>query len=411
MLVTHTETGNPIHLTYCLNIHRGETWQENFAAIQTHACHVRDCICGEQPFGLGLRLSAQAARELIDGDRLRYFRDFLQDNRLYAFTINGFPYGRFHGTVVKDQVYAPDWAAPERLTYTRQLAEILSGVLPENMVGTISTVPGAYRCRHDISRLNTIIRNLMCMVADLADLERRTGRRVMLALEPEPDCIWDRTSDVLDLFGSLLPREGYPLLSRLPGVHSDDTETYVSRHLGVCLDTCHQAVLYEDPADSLQRLASTGISVGKIQLSAAPRTLCTDPALARMRSFLDPCYLHQSAIREETGAVRRYPDLEPALAAAADCGPACEFRTHFHIPLVVEKWGEIESTSALLNKRFWDQVRIGGISQLEVETYTFEVLPESLRDCPVEQSIADELRWVLRRLNPGTDSASGGGKS
>ncbi|MCB1092773.1 MAG: hypothetical protein KDL87_14650, partial [Verrucomicrobiae bacterium] len=116
-----------IHLGYCTNIHRGETWEETFRGLDEYTLRVRAAVCpADVPYGIGLRLSADAAAELAaDSGKVDDFRRWLDRNGCYVFTINGFPYGKFHGTRVKEQVYAPDWTTTERLEYTNRLFDLL----------------------------------------------------------------------------------------------------------------------------------------------------------------------------------------------------------------------------------------------------------------------------------------------
>ncbi|MGH7947499.1 MAG: metabolite traffic protein EboE, partial [Opitutaceae bacterium] len=112
-----------IHLAYCTNVHRGENWEETFAALERHLLPVRRRVAPGRSYAIGLRLGQRAAAELTRRDNLLAFQRWLQRHECYVFTINGFPYGNFHGSRVKEQVYAPDWSTPERVAYTQQLFE------------------------------------------------------------------------------------------------------------------------------------------------------------------------------------------------------------------------------------------------------------------------------------------------
>jgi len=139
--------GGAFHLTYCSNIHPGESWPEVRAALGATLPAVRARLQVEGPLGIGLRLSAAAAEELERAESLEEFRDFLRRGNYYVFTINGFPYGAFHGTRVKERVYLPDWRDPARIHYSDRLARILAALMDggPDVTGTISTVPGAFR--------------------------------------------------------------------------------------------------------------------------------------------------------------------------------------------------------------------------------------------------------------------------
>src|SRR4051812_23941199 len=134
-----------IHLAYCTNVHRGETWAETFAALERHTLPVRRRVAEGRPYAIGLRLGQRAATELAQPGELAAFQRWLEKHDCYVFTINGFPYGSFHGARVKEQVYAPDWSTAERVAYTRQLFVLLDQLAPKRAAGSVSTVPLTFK--------------------------------------------------------------------------------------------------------------------------------------------------------------------------------------------------------------------------------------------------------------------------
>ena len=361
------------HLTYCTNIHPGESWAEVRANLETHVLAVKQRVCPEAPFGVGLRLSAQAARE-VDAPALRRWLDA---NGLYVFTINGFPYGRFHGTSVKADVYRPDWLEDERLVYTNRLADVLAELLPDGVDGSVSTVPGCFKPRADANAAYAIAARLAAHASYLADLERRTGKRVVLALEPEPCCLLETIAETVELFATHLAAPS------------------VRRYVGVCLDTCHAAVEFEDMRASVAALRAAGIAIAKVQLSAglvvAPPDRTGREALA---PFHDTVYLHQVVARRGDAFVR-HVDLPVALAAEPGDD---EWRIHFHVPIFRGELGAFASTQAWLADLLGEHRAQPLSTHLEVETYTWDVLPAEYRDEPIADAIARELRWVMERL-------------
>ena len=191
-----------VHLTYCTNIHAGESWDEVRDSLEAHLPRIKAQVSPDAPLGLGLRLSAIAARTLGAPAAFDELRTLLSRHDFYVFTINAFPYGPFHGTRVKEDVYQPDWLTHERLTYTDQTAEILAGLLPERMIGSVSTVPGTFKAvaakRPDAARA---MADMMARhAAALVKLQRRTGREIVLALEPEPCCFLETVEETLAFF-------------------------------------------------------------------------------------------------------------------------------------------------------------------------------------------------------------------
>lgn len=386
----------PLHLTYCLNVHPGETLADVRASIATHATDVRRTICPDRLFGLGLRLGRQAVSELAAPATLSEFRAFLADHGLYAFTLNGFPYGTFHGQAVKTDVYRPDWTDPRRLDYTRDLADCLAGLLPAGLDGSISTVPLSYKAwPQDTAAQSRLFDHLAALVAHLHRLRLRTGCEIHLGFEPEPDCTLESTPETVAWFEGPLDREATPRLANLLGCSRAEATALLRRHVGVCLDTCHLAIQFEDLADSLATLVQHGIRISKVQLSAALECESTAAARPRLAAFVDPVYLHQVKARGPGAGLTSFPDL-PAALASDDV--AALWRVHFHVPLYFEGDTVLRSTAAALDARFWQIVTAAPISHLEIETYTFHVLPPSLQSGGVARSIAREFEWVLPRL-------------
>ena len=312
-----------------------------------------------------------------------------------------------HSTVPPSRpaVYEPDWSKPERLIYTGRLAEILAALLPEGAAGNISTVPVGYqnpssaeiqrRAGAEEQRMAVCVRQLVVMAEFLDDLSIRKNRDIVLALEPEPDCLLETTNDVIHWFEDELLYQGIRWLSNNRQRTRDEAEALLRRHIGICLDTCHFAVAFEDPLTALTRFESAGLRVARIQLSAALRTTVSEDALQRLRAFIDPVYLHQTKIRLPRGQIVAYPDLTEATLDAAREQTDCELRTHFHVPLYFEGDGVLASTHTDLTPAFFEHVRARRIP-LEVETYTFDVLPPDLRAPTVVDSLVRELEWASR---------------
>jgi sugar phosphate isomerase/epimerase len=399
MTVMHIRNQPPLHLTYCLNVHPGETWAENLAAIRTATLAVRDRVSADRPLGLGLRLSQAAVETLGDPTQLHDFRAFLADNGLYAFTINGFPYGAFHGRAVKDNVYRPDWSTPERRDYTLQLARVLTSLLPEGADGSISTLPLSYKLwPASPERMGQILINLADTVAELHRLHERSGKEIHLGLEPEPDCTLETTDEVIRFFEGPLATEGAARLMAQLGCSRPEAAGLIRRHLGICFDTCHLALQFEPLATSLNRLHRHGIRLSKIQLSSALETHPTGIARRQLADFSDPVYLHQVKALDTTDrTLSGFPDL-PAALASPDATASALWRVHFHVPLYFENYGELHSTARSLDNDFWEHLVRLPVSHLEIETYTFHVLPPALQAGGAAASIVREFEWVRPRL-------------
>ncbi len=402
--------GAGVHLTYCSNIHPGESWAEVRANFDRFVLAVRDRLDVGGDFGIGLRLSARAASELSVPAALAEFLEFLRRERMYVFTINGFPYGTFHGARVKEGVYLPDWRDPERLRYTDQLADLLAELLPAAVPGevaiegSVSTVPGAFKpALGGQADVDAMVEHLLRHVAHLVALRERTGKRVALALEPEPHCFLETVAETIEFF--MRDLHGGAAVERtmvLTGLGRDAAARALHEHLGVCLDLCHAAVEFEDAAECLADLARAGIRVHKMQISAGLRLPALDVgSLAALRSFDDPVYLHQ-VVQRRHERLDRFADLPAALASLDDAldDPLGEreWRVHFHVPIFLAELAPFASTQPFVREVLAIHRARPVSSHLEVETYTWDVLPEPFRSGSVDEAVARELSWVRMEL-------------
>ncbi|MER6377228.1 metabolite traffic protein EboE [Streptomyces mirabilis] len=351
--------GSTVHLAYCTNVHPAETLDGVLAQLRDHCEPVRRRL-GRDRLGIGLWLARDAAHALVtDPSALRGLRTALEHRGLEVVTLNGFPYEGFGAEEVKYRVYQPDWADPERLAHTTDLARVLAQLLPDDVTeGSISTLPLAWRTAYDQERATAAHTALTTLAERLDALHELTGRSLRIGLEPEPGCTVETTRDAL---------------APLTAIGHD--------RIGICVDTCHLATSFEDPHTALDALAQARVPIVKSQLSAALHA--EHPHLPEVRAALaafdEPRFLHQTRTLTAAG-LRGTDDLGEALAGDAlpDASP---WRAHFHVPLHAAPAAPLTSTLPVLRAALARLV--GGphplTHHLEVETYTWQALPPELR--------------------------------
>jgi sugar phosphate isomerase/epimerase len=394
------------HLTYCTNIHPGESWDEVFAQLKKAVPELKSRIVPSDSFGIGLRLSARAASALLKGERLPAFKKWLEHNGLYVFTMNGFPYGDFHSKQIKEEVYAPDWRREERINYTLDLVKILAYLLPEGMDGSISTSPLSYKYwlkessqREEVFQQGS--RNMAQIAYVMAQIEANQGKELHLAIEPEPDCLLENSRETVDYFQQWLFPEGSAYLSKVFGINLTEAARMLKKHIGVCYDTCHFAVEYEDPLQAIERFTQAGIRIGKVQLSAALKCMLETSdmrreASSRLKAFEESTYLHQVIERQQDGSFHYYPDLSEALPHIVK-PEAKEWRIHYHVPVFIDRFDSLRSTRSDITQSWKVLKEVEGCHHFEIETYTWEVLPEALKQDLID-SIEREFRWTLAMM-------------
>jgi hypothetical protein len=376
-----------LHLAYCTNIHRGETWLETFDALKKYTLAVRAKVAPNKPYAIGLRLSQRAAQELSGRSTLLEFQRWLEQNHCYIFTINGFPYGQFHGTRVKEKVYLPDWTSPERVAYTNLLFDLLSQLLPKDVEGSVSTVPCGFKeLVASDEQWKSIRRNIWQCIEHIARVSERSGHRLHLGLEPEPLCLLETSAEAVQFFEQMRQE------------HPDDPR--LAEHVGINYDTCHLAVEFEEPQEALGALIRSGIKISKLHLSSALKVKPTPEAREALKKFADDIYLHQVIVRGLGGRRQVYRDLGDALdQERSDSNGEAEWRIHFHVPIHSSPTPIFDNTTDhLLGVMDILQSNPGMCSHLEMETYTWEVLPAELRSRDVVEQLVAEYEWTLGRL-------------
>ncbi len=399
----HTKYG---HLTYCTNIHAGESWPDHFAALQNYFSFIKEQVSPGYPMGIGLRLSNEASIELIKEENLYNFKEWLQENNAYVFTMNGFPYGNFHRTRVKENVHTPDWLTEDRVAYTNRLFNILASLLPAGMDGGVSTNPISYRNWFQTpekfrSARKSGTENMIRVIENLIQINKSTGKILHLDVEPEPDGILETGEEFIHWFENDLLKEGIPLIEKKLNISSEEAEELIRQHLRLCYDVCHFAIGYEPHKEIIQQLLQRKIKIGKIQVSSALKASINPGNKINIKdafiNYNEPTYLHQVVAKMNDGKLLRYPDLPEAIDDNQD-DEVRQWRAHFHVPVFAKDFGLLASTRDEIEEVLTIQKNNLFTQHLEVETYTWEVLPQDLK-LPIGESICRELKWVLQILD------------
>jgi hypothetical protein len=378
-----------IHLGYCTNIHRGETWEETWSGLKNYTLRVKDRVSGDKPYGIGLRLSQQAAVELSAPGKIDEFKTWLEANGCYVFTINGFPYGSFHGTRVKEEVFKPDWSTPERLTYTNLLFDILAQLLPPGVSGSVSTLPGSHKTFGvGADELQAIFTNLRLCREHIEKVAIKSGHDLHLGLEPEPLGLFETSGETLKFFGLYFDR------------NPQDRDFF--KFVGLNYDTCHLAIEFEDAEKALSRITGAGIRLSKLHFSSALKLKPTPENVAKLPAFDEPVYFHQViASYGKDEPLRRFKDLPDALQFA-QANPGIlgeEWRVHFHIPIHAQPGGGFDSTrDHLIGAMDWLAKNSTQCQHIEMETYTWEVLPQEMRSGDVVDQLVRDYEWTLGEM-------------
>ncbi len=389
------------HLSYSTLVHPGDNWELMSQSLRTFVPQVKVRVSPNQSFGLSLRLAALSAEALVKDKTAREeLKRFLAENDMYLYTVNAFPYGAFKDTIVKEQVYEPDWRTEERTQYTINVADILADVAPEGLAPSIQSAPLGFKPRvtgPDVVASYT--EHVLRVVAHLVGIEVQTGKTITLALEPEPHCFLETTDETIDYFTNhLYSGRSAERLAKLADIPVSEAIAALRRHLGIVFDIGHQAVGFEDIPVSLQKLVDAGVPILKLQEVAAMRMPeVTDETIEALQRFAATVYLSQT-VEKKNGKITKFLNLEDAFAARrADPGPR-EWRTHFHVPVFLDNLGAFGTTRFALEEALQMHKDKPLSRQLEIETYTWDVLPDHLKTGDIVDYVCREIEWVHGQL-------------
>jgi len=397
------DLGNGLgHLTYSTLVHPGDNWEQMWDSLTTYVPKVKARIAHNQRFGVSLRLSADSAQTLVNSQAERdKLKKFLGDNNMYLYTVNAFPYGAFKGTTVKEQVYEPDWRSEERTRYTMNVASVLADVCPEDISPSIQSAPLGFKPNvtgPDV--VASFTDHVMRVAAHLVELEAKTGRTVTLALEPEPYCFLETTDETVEYFTKHLysgaSAERLATLARIP---ISEAHGALRRHVGIVFDICHQAVEFENISECLQKLVDAGIPIFKLQEAAALHMPdVTQEVVDTLKRYSNTIYLTQT-VEKKDGKLTKFLNLEDAFVAwEKNPGPR-EWRTHFHVPVFLTEIGPFRTTRFAIEDALRFHKKKPLSRQLEIETYTWDVLPDNLKTGDIVDYVCRELDWVRGELS------------
>ena len=399
-----TQPDHSFHLTYCLNIHPSYTLNEVRSSIRDYTLPLKERLYPDRRMGVGLRLSYETVEQLHkDDEKLKELKRLLDDHDLYVFTLNAFPAGQFQGTAVKENVFKPSWLKEDRVRYTRWAAETLIQLMDEDTYGSISTLPGTFReWGNEPRHKERILANLLRICFHLHRQEEQTEKRIQLCLEPEPLCTFQETDDLISFYQNYLMTDGIRQYTDALSLSEEDCRSLLQRHLGICLDTAHLAVLFEDPVDAIGNLRDNDVGIGKVQLSSAP--VLFQPSerpngVDQLLNMNEEQFLHQTAARDKTGELQMVKDLSGFDRDLLDTWLEYEeWRTHFHVPIFLEQFDHLYTTQEITRQVLDEVLDQELCSHVEIETYSLDCIPRNIKRSEnlidVVDVLEQEFSWV-----------------
>lgn len=389
------------HLTYSTLVHQTDDWDQLWKSVNTYLPAVKARVAPDQKFGVCLRTSAPSA-ELLSAEpsKVADLKTFFADNDLYLYTANAFVYGVFKKQVIKEDVYEPDWATPERRDYTKKVANLLAALAPEGINPSIQSAPLGFKPKvtgEDVVEAYTT--NVIDVVAHLVELQKKTGKIVTLGLEPEPRCYLETTDETIQYFKTHLfaPKTAERLADKT-GLHPADAAIAMKRHMGVVFDIGHQSVGYEDIPASLQKLVDNDVQIVKLQEAASMRMPeVTQKTVDALQPYAKTIYLSQTCQKKD-GKTTWFLNLEDAFEDwYKNPGPR-EWRTHSHVPVFLDDLGAFGTTRFALEQALAFHKKTPLSPHLEIETYTWDVLPDHLKTGDIVEYVTREIDWVKGEL-------------
>jgi hypothetical protein len=389
------------HLTYSTLVHPADDWDQLWKSVNTYLPQVKARMAPSQKFGVCLRTSAPSAAALsADPSKRADLKQFFADNDLYLYTANAFVYGVFKKQIIKEEVYEPDWRTEDRVEYTKQVASLLAHLAPDGIEPSIQSAPLGFKPRvtgDDVVQAYTT--NVIRVVAHLVQLHKETGKVVTLGLEPEPRCFLETTDETIAYFTrTLFSGETAQRLAKATGLNEADAAAAMRKHMGVVFDIGHQAVGFEHIPTSLQKLVDNDVQIVKLQEAASMYMPgVTQKTVDALQAFAKTIYLSQTCQKKD-GKTTWFMNLEDAFEDwYKNPGPR-DWRTHFHVPVFLDDLGAFGTTRYALEEALAFHKKTPLSAHLEIETYTWDVLPDHLKTGDIVEYVCREMDWVKGQL-------------
>ena len=389
------------HLTYSTLVHPADDWDQLWKSVNTYLPQVKARMAPDQKFGVCLRTSAPSAAALsADPSKRADLKQFFADNDLYLYTANAFVYGVFKKQIIKEDVYEPDWRTEDRVEYTMQVASLLAHLAPDGIEPSIQSAPLGFKPRvtgDDVVQAYTT--NVIRVVAHLVKLHKETGKVVTLGLEPEPRCFLETTDETIAYFTkTLFSGETAQRLAKATGLNEADAAVAMRKHMGVVFDIGHQAVGFEHIPTSLQKLVDNDVQIVKLQEAASMYMPgVTQKTVDALQAFAKTIYLSQTCQKKD-GKTTWFMNLEDAFEDwYKNPGPR-DWRTHFHVPVFLNDLGAFGTTRYALEEALAFHKKTPLSAHLEIETYTWDVLPDHLKTGDIVEYVCREMDWVKGQL-------------
>ena len=395
---------NTLQLGYSTNVHPGEDMKAVYRSLKDYTLPIRKRVFGTEPCGLELRLGIGSAKQLSSRKARLEFRDFLQDSGLVLFSVNAYPLSDFHARRVKETVYQPSWAQPQRASWTARIARIVDEVAPEGIKVSISTLGGCFRGHgHGPTVFRKLATHYLKALEAFLEINDGGGRQMVLAVEPEPETTFETAADVISFF------EDYLLPAAFTRWKKRGTKSRIEADLRsvftVNIDTCHLSVLFEDQVSNLRQLQKAGLELGKVHVTnavALKNPFRSPTAFRDLRNMNEPRYFHQFCGCDEDGqAVWRGTDLDqlPAKLKRGTHPDISEIRSHFHVPLYLKKYRHLHTTRDDTERALIEVIKQRSCSHLVFETYTWPILAGGKkRKQKLINGITREYRWLLETV-------------
>jgi hypothetical protein len=142
-----------------------------------------------------------------------------------------------------------------------------------------------------------------------------------------------------------------------------------------------------------------GVQIVKLQEAASMHIPDVTPkTVDALQSFAKTIYLSQTCQKKD-GKYTWFLNLEDAFEAfQKDPGPR-EWRTHFHVPVFLnDLGGAFGTTRFALEQALAFHKKTPLSTHLEIETYTWDVLPDHLKTGDIVEYVTRELDWVKGQL-------------
>lgn len=380
-------------ITYCSNIFKNNNGTQLLNSLNKYKKEFKSYK------DISICVSNNIINELNEKKNLNKILTWKKINKKNIPLINGFVYKNFHQNLIKENIYYPDWTKKERFNFTKNTIFFAQKINKRSKICGISTLPITYKLwikNNTKYNIKKAINFFFEILKILIKIKKYKNILIHIDIEPEPFCLLEDCKDFIYFFKSWILPELEEKIKIYLNVKKNKAKNVITKHLNLCFDICHSAVMFENQKLSLDLIKKFKIKIGRVQISSAIKIKKINKHNFNHLNFLNKSpFLHQSLMKLNNLKYIKNNDFKNIKIINNEI--IKEIRIHCHVPIYKKKiTNNIYTTQKELKNSLMNILKYDFTRNLEIETYTYNMLYKKKSN--KIKSMIKEYNWLINLI-------------